>query len=95
MSNYQHRRNLTNNIQWGLGILIYKVIKLERGGKWFEPVLNIHITLSTIHMHIILFAPFQLGRQKNTTGRKILGGNMSPLPPKRCSFDKIRKHVNK
>jgi hypothetical protein len=33
IANYEHRRNLANNIQWGLGILIYKGIKLERGGR--------------------------------------------------------------
>jgi len=31
---------------WVLGTLIYEQVKLQRGGRWLEPGLNIHTSLS-------------------------------------------------
>jgi hypothetical protein len=62
LCNYVHRHNLANNMVEGggakgpsiLGTLIYKGLKLERGGDWFEPVLNVHTPFPHPHPNFFI-----------------------------------------
>jgi hypothetical protein len=40
-----------------LGTLIYREVKLEREGRWFELTLNIHIPLSPTLTQIFFYLP--------------------------------------
>ena len=60
--NQNHRRNLANNKggeqnrPWVLGDLIYEGRKLEWGGEdWFEPVLRIHTSLSSLSLQMFYY----------------------------------------
>lgn len=56
-----HRRNLASNNEKGkqnrpcvVGTLIYERVKLERGGRLYEPVLNMHTPLSPLSPNLFI-----------------------------------------
>jgi len=68
VSSTKYRCNLANNNGGGKGqvkqnqprvleTLIYREIKLEKTGRWFEPTLSIHTPLSPTLTQIFLYLP--------------------------------------
>jgi hypothetical protein len=72
------RCNLANNIFGGGD----QGFKLKREEDWFQPVLNIHTSLSPTNTQVLYFPIFNAVSKKLFSLRKMLEGHLpSPFPP--------------